>query len=190
MNNEIEYEVEEILDKKVRKGKNFYLLKWKGYPDSANSWEPEENLSTCPLLVQQFEEGRNAKKKSAGRKRASPEKQKSESKQEKTEDLIKKAKLSESTNTEKTMEQNGEAKPRKILGFRKNEIGKIEYLVEFDTPSDIPIIGSLTSDYFANNCPMILINYLEQHVSEKKMYQAPNMQRPEYMPPLRMPEFI
>lgn len=38
-----EYTVEKILDKMVKQGKVFYLIKWKGYPIQESTWEPEEN---------------------------------------------------------------------------------------------------------------------------------------------------
>ena len=45
-----EYEVKEILE---RKGQN-YLIKWKGYPTSDNTWEPLTNLGNCRELLKDF----------------------------------------------------------------------------------------------------------------------------------------
>jgi hypothetical protein len=50
-----EYEVERIIDKKIKHGKPYYMIKWKGYPSSDNSWEPLRHLEHCDDLVQAFE---------------------------------------------------------------------------------------------------------------------------------------
>jgi hypothetical protein len=55
-----EFEVEKILDKtrRVFQGRMVphYLIKWKGYPDSDNSWEPLANLKgTADELLSEFE---------------------------------------------------------------------------------------------------------------------------------------
>ena len=57
---EEEYEVEEILDKKVqqrgRRQDTKYLVKWKGYPDHDATWEPASALTNAPEAIKNFEE--------------------------------------------------------------------------------------------------------------------------------------
>ncbi len=50
--------VEKVINKKVENGKIYYLLKWKHYPDSANTWEPVENLN-CHDLVLEYEQAQH-----------------------------------------------------------------------------------------------------------------------------------
>ena len=47
------YAVEEILDRQLIKGKPHYLIKWSGYSQEENSWEPETNLN--PGLAQEYQ---------------------------------------------------------------------------------------------------------------------------------------
>jgi transposase InsO family protein len=49
-----EYEVEKILDSKVIDHENYYLVKWKGYDTSENTWEPDQNLNNCSRLLREF----------------------------------------------------------------------------------------------------------------------------------------
>jgi len=51
---QIEYEAEEVLDSKIMRRRLFYLIKWKGYPVSDNSWEPVSHLSNAKDLVDSF----------------------------------------------------------------------------------------------------------------------------------------
>ena len=52
---EVEYEVEKILDKRIKKGKTEYYIKWKGYDNEEdNTWEPQENLD-CEDKIQDYE---------------------------------------------------------------------------------------------------------------------------------------
>ncbi|KAK1303443.1 putative chromo domain-containing protein LHP1 [Acorus calamus] len=49
------YEIEAIRKKRVRKGQVQYLIKWRGWPETANTWEPVENLSSCIDIIEAFE---------------------------------------------------------------------------------------------------------------------------------------
>jgi hypothetical protein len=69
---ENEYEVEEILEARRISGRPHYLVRWKGYDTSENTWEPIENLRGCPQLVQQFHQ----KNRQPGRISPSPPEQK------------------------------------------------------------------------------------------------------------------
>ena len=52
----IEYEVEKILDKRVRYRRTEYLVKWMGYPEYDATWEPAANLKNSQDLIQEFEQ--------------------------------------------------------------------------------------------------------------------------------------
>ena len=50
---EPEYKVQAILEVKKVRGKPHYLIKWEGYEEDENSWEPEDNLD-CQTLLEDF----------------------------------------------------------------------------------------------------------------------------------------
>mmetsp|Transcript_33178 Transcript_33178/g.51862 ORF Transcript_33178/g.51862 Transcript_33178/m.51862 type:complete len:171 (-) Transcript_33178:66-578(-) len=52
------YAVEKIVDKRTTKGRVEYLLKWEGYPDAENTWEPASILHHCSELIAEFEKER------------------------------------------------------------------------------------------------------------------------------------
>ena len=52
-NQEIKYEIKAILDQQEIDGQPRYLIKWKGYPHSNNTWELEDNLN-YPTILSDF----------------------------------------------------------------------------------------------------------------------------------------
>ncbi|KAL7675736.1 hypothetical protein ACOME3_002003 [Neoechinorhynchus agilis] len=52
--NNQDFVVEVVLDKRKKSGRLEYLLKWRGYPKEASTWEPIENCS-CHKLIEKFE---------------------------------------------------------------------------------------------------------------------------------------
>ena len=60
------FEVETIKGKRTKQGITEYLIKWVGYEDEENTWEPVKNLN-CPEKVQEYHL-REKKLKSSGRR--------------------------------------------------------------------------------------------------------------------------
>jgi hypothetical protein len=50
---QLEWEVEKVLDSRLHRCKLQYLIKWKGYSEVHNFWEPKENVNT-PILLAAF----------------------------------------------------------------------------------------------------------------------------------------
>jgi hypothetical protein len=46
-----EFEVEDILDDRIKLGHTQYLVKWKLFPKSEATWEPADCLTQCPAII-------------------------------------------------------------------------------------------------------------------------------------------
>lgn len=55
-----EFEVESIVDSKIVKGKTKYLVRWKNYDQSDDTWQAEETLN-CPELIRAFKKKSSVK---------------------------------------------------------------------------------------------------------------------------------
>jgi len=53
---EEEYKVEKILNKRKFKGRNRYLVQWRGYMVEEDTWKPRKNLENIQELVDRFKE--------------------------------------------------------------------------------------------------------------------------------------
>ena len=53
---EEEWEVEKILNKRKIRGKDKFLVRWKGFTAERDTWESRENLQNTDDLLREFEE--------------------------------------------------------------------------------------------------------------------------------------
>lgn len=48
------YNVEKIVEKKRINGKVLYFVKWEGYSEEDNTWEPASNLKHLKTMINDF----------------------------------------------------------------------------------------------------------------------------------------
>jgi hypothetical protein len=51
---DLEYEVDKILAHNDIKGKRWFLVKWSGYSEEHNTWEPEKNMTHCKEILAEY----------------------------------------------------------------------------------------------------------------------------------------
>ncbi|KAJ1917868.1 hypothetical protein H4219_002978 [Mycoemilia scoparia] len=72
LESDVSYEVESIESHIHVKGKVFYFIRWKGFSDSENTWEPEENTVDCPDIVKRYWTAHKQKQKEKEKKSPAP----------------------------------------------------------------------------------------------------------------------
>jgi hypothetical protein len=179
-----EYVVEKIMNKKLVKGKVQYFVKWEGYPEGDNTWEPEENLN-CPDKVLEFEReqsGSGTKKASARpAKRAVAADDEDERSDDEVDDAAATAKKrstkavktvalkgkvdsSPSKNAFEAPQKGGSAKKvAKVCGCQRRS-GTYGYLVQWSTGDQEIVASSWLRTHDANK----LIDFFEERIVFEK----------------------
>jgi hypothetical protein len=146
---EEEYTVEKVVDVRIVKGgKREYLLKWKGYPDSENTWEPEENLE-CPDLIADYED--KAKKKKEEKKRKSQGDEESTSKRKK--------KVAEEDDKPRGFDRG--LQPERIIGATDSG-GELMFLMKWKDSDEADLVPARRANVA---CPQIVIAFYEERLT-------------------------
>lgn len=122
-----DYEVEVIVDHKTEKGKKFYLVKWKGWADSNNTWEPESSLS-CPAIVKKYLESSKVKKTT--KNQAVSEKKSTKKEEKKVKKGAKKA-LKTKASKKAVAEVEADWEVEEITDVKYNDDGTKDFLIRW-----------------------------------------------------------
>ncbi|XP_055512862.1 chromobox protein homolog 1-like [Leucoraja erinacea] len=151
---EEEYVVEKVLDRRIVKGKVEYLLKWKGFSDDDNTWEPEENLD-CPDLIAEFLQSQ--KIANDGVDKTEGPKRKAESDTETEENKNKKKREEQ----EKPRGFARELEPERIIGATDSS-GELMFLMKWKNSDEADLVPAKEANV---KCPQVVISFYEERLT-------------------------
>lgn len=157
---EEEYVVEKVLDRRVVKGQVEYLLKWKGFSEEHNTWEPEKNLD-CPELISEFMKKYKKMKEGENNK----PREKSESNKRKSnfsnsaDDIKSKKKREQSNDIARGFERGLE--PEKIIGAT-DSCGDLMFLMKWKDTDEADLVLAKEANV---KCPQIVIAFYEERLT-------------------------
>lgn len=149
---EEEYVVEKVLDRRVVKGRVEFLLKWKGFSDEDNTWEPEDNLD-CPDLIAEYMQKHkpNDKKESSG-------KRKGESDTDGGEDSRPKKRKDEQ---DKPRGFARGLEPERIIGATDSS-GELMFLMKWKNSDEADLVPAKEANV---KCPQVVISFYEERLT-------------------------
>jgi len=158
-----EFVVERVLDKRVgRSGKVEYLLKWRGYGDDDNTWEPADNLD-CVDLIEEFE--RRRKEGGGGAKVKPGDKRKGDS-------------LADKARKEKKVNKGGERlrgferrlDPERIVGATDSS-GELMFLIKWKGSDEADLVPAKEANI---KIPQTVIKFYEERLTWHSSAQDDN----------------
>merc|ERR1712212_552088 len=153
---EEEYSVEKVLDKRIRGGVVEYFLKWKGYGEEDNTWEPEANLD-CPELIEAFEV---ARKKEEEKKEEAKKKKRPSSVAPGEESAKKKPKKAvEEDNRPRGFDRGLDAE--KIIGATDSS-GELMFLMKWRGTDEADLVPARQANV---RCPQVVIKFYEERLT-------------------------
>lgn len=168
---EEEYSVEKIVNKRTKNKKTEYFIKWEGFPDEDNTWEPAENLN-CPELISEFESAHAKKGKQKATKEvpkdttkaaAGGAKRKADDAEEAPQTKTKKLNAKGANGFDRGMEAE------EILGATETN-GEVYFLIRWKDCMDAELVPAKVANI---KVPQMVIKFYETRLTWSQTKDAP-----------------
>jgi len=150
---EEEYVVEKVLDRRIHKGRVEFLLKWKGFSNEDNTWEPQDNLD-CPDLIAEYmdkhHKEKEEKKKEGKRKSAAG-----------SGDADERASKKKKDEGEKARGFGRGLQPERIIGATDSS-GELMFLMKWKNSDEADLVPAKEANV---KCPQVVISFYEERLT-------------------------
>ncbi|RMZ90718.1 hypothetical protein DV736_g2048, partial [Chaetothyriales sp. CBS 134916] len=163
--NGLTYQVEHIVKHKKSAGRILYKIKWHGYPDSENTWEPEENLLPhCRGALQQyFDQNGGEYKVKSGLKKARSAASSKRSTPADAEPPAKRRKAGEPAKTWTPKTHDWTPDVEKIELIERDETGQLQVYIRFTRNRT----AKVSIDTVKKHCPVPMLDFFQAHLKFK-----------------------
>ncbi|XP_018544165.1 chromobox protein homolog 3b isoform X2 [Lates calcarifer] len=168
-----EFVVEKIIRRRVSNGRVEYFLKWKGFTDAENTWEPEDNLD-CPELIEEFLRNTNLSEENEEERTDQEFIPKEEMTEQETEiSCMQSQRQAHAVQSDSdVLEPNDEQsdappnlstylEPECIIGSTDRQ-GELMFLVKWKNSDDVAL---LPAREVSARCPQVVIDFYEQKLT-------------------------
>ncbi|XP_077431307.1 chromobox protein homolog 3b isoform X2 [Vanacampus margaritifer] len=152
-----EFVVEKITRRRIFNGRVEYFLKWKGFTDADNTWEPEDNLD-CPELIEAYLRNSHLHQN-----------------EEKEQEFVPKEEMTEETEISPPQMHTQPCgddpdSPVDLIAYPELECiigsadrrGELMFLVKWKNSGDVAL---LPADEASARCPQAVIDFYEQKLT-------------------------
>ncbi|CAF1536197.1 unnamed protein product [Didymodactylos carnosus] len=153
-----QFEIERIVDKRFRNGRLEYLIKWRDYSESQNTWEPASNIEPDEERELLSEYEATSKSKSSTTQKFSPAGSAKDFRlKRKSDDML--GKKGGAVGSEKPSGFDRGYEPEKILGAT-DSTGELMLLVKWRGSDEADLVPSRVANA---KCPELVIEFYEHH---------------------------
>jgi len=159
------YIVERIVKHRKKGSRVQYFLKWKGYPDSENTWEDESNVFAQDLIDDYWQNANQSKSTPGRPTKTTPKTSATKTKTPKSEPVNKKRKIQEDDDLQQQLidSEDWEEQVDEVETVERNANGELMIYLNWKSGHKTIHLAEIVN----RKCPQKIIKFYESHLRFK-----------------------